>query len=120
LRIITRRRHHAGVVRGRSPWTLRGVGLAAGAVVALAVTPPAAAAPIEGTGRADIDPDKGVATARKRAIRRARRAALDTALSGVPGPVDKAARKAVRKRSEAWTGAYRILEQSDDGSAVTV
>lgn len=80
----------------------------------------AQAAPVEGTGKASIEADTGTAGARKQALSRARRAALDTALSSVPAPIDAAAKKAVTKAAEAWTGAYRILQQSTDGSTMTV
>jgi hypothetical protein len=107
------------VIVSRAIEGLAGCALLAG-LLTLSPATTAAAAPIVGTGSADIDPDKGVAAARKQAIKNARRAALDEALGGLTGSVDKAARKAVRKRSDAWTGAYRILDQADDDGKVSV
>ena len=98
---------------------LAGWTMAATLLTSLAA-PAARAAPVEGKGTATIDEKSGISGARKRALGQARRVALDAALGGIAGPVDKAAKKAVRKRSEAWTGAYRILEQSDDGKTMTV
>lgn len=79
----------------------------------------AAASPVEGTGVAPIQKNEAAA-ARKSALSRARAAALDVALTGLEGPIDAGAKKAVRKSADAWTGAYRILEQHDDGAQVTV
>lgn len=99
---------------GPSRWAVASVTLAA------ALCTRAEAAPVEGSGSAEIDADAGAAAARKKALSRARRAALDAALSSVPAPVDATAKKAVTKAADAWTGAYRILEQSSDGAKVTV
>ncbi len=94
--------------------------LTAATLLVMLAAPSVHAAPVEGKGTATIDDKSGISGARKRALGDARRAALDAALGGIAGPVDKAAKKAVRKRSEAWTGAYRILEQRDDGKTMTV
>ena len=114
-------------LRGAEPWGVRGGSasswggacLAGAAVIAGPALAHAALSPVEGTGTAEIE-EAGTAGARKKALARARRAALDTALKSVPAPVDAAAKKAVTKAAEAWTGAYRILEQSTEGATMTV
>jgi hypothetical protein len=99
---------------GAAPWAVAAVALGA------SVHARADAAPVEGTGVAEIEADGDTTAARKKALSRARRAALDSALGSAPAPVDAAAKKAVTKAAEAWTGAYRILEQSSDGAKITV
>ncbi|MEM7158999.1 MAG: hypothetical protein AAF799_39540 [Myxococcota bacterium] len=92
-------------------------------VVALTmVGSPALAAPIQGVGQGKASETKkpSLSRARARALRRARRAALEAALGEVTGPVDAASRKAVLKSAEAWTGAYRILSESNDGEQVDI
>lgn len=81
----------------------------------------AAAAPVRGTGEAKASETQSpsLAKERARALRRARRAALEAALRQLPGPTDAAARKAVLDAADGWTGAYRVLsEQSDGGDVV--
>ncbi len=83
---------------------------------------PAAAAPVRGSGKATASETKkpSITRARSRALRRARRAALQSALGSVGGSVDPKARKAVLGAAEAWTGAYRIISESNDGDAVQI
>lgn len=94
--------------------------LGAFALVLAGTIPVAQAAPVRGVGKATAAETKtpNLAQARVRALRRARRAALEAALSQVTAPVDPAARKAVLGATEAWTGAYRILSERSDGEAV--
>jgi len=86
------------------------------------VTSSAWAAPVRGTGEATAAETKkpSPAEVRARALRRARTAALQTALSQVGGPVDPEARKAVMGAWEVWTGAYRILSESGGADGVRV
>lgn len=82
-----------------------------------------AAAPIAASGEATVTELKKNATlerARARAMERAREAALLAALDGIDGPVDAASRQAVMARAPAWTGAYRVLSSTDDGTRVQV
>jgi len=82
----------------------------------------AALAPYRGTGSAPAaaKPDEPGAAVRTKALAKARKAALEAALAQMPGPVDKAAKKAVLKSADAWTGAYRVLSERNDGGAVTI
>lgn len=73
--------------------------------------------PFEGLGEA---PRVSGASARRQALQRARDAALDTALEQLEISVDPAARDAVLARADGWTGAYRILDEQDDGETVRV
>jgi hypothetical protein len=99
-------------------WLLRGA-------IAVAVASPAPcveAAPVRGSGSAKASETKSpsLAQTRARALRRARRAALEAALRQVGGPSDPAARKAVLEAADAWTGAYRILSENGDGQDVAI
>lgn len=78
------------------------------------------AAPLRGTGQAKASETKSpsLAQTRARALRRARRAALEAALRQLSGPVDPAARKAVLEAADSWTGAYRVLSEQSDGQDV--
>jgi hypothetical protein len=82
----------------------------------------AAAAPVRGTGQAKASETKSpsLSQTRARALRRARRAALEAALRQVSGPVDATARKAVLESADAWTGAYRVLSEDSDGQDVGI
>lgn len=81
----------------------------------------AALAPYKGSGSATAaKPDEPSASVRTKALAKARKAALEAALAELPGPVDKAAKKAVVKSADAWTGAYRVLAERTDGAGVTV
>ncbi len=82
----------------------------------------ALAVPVSGVGTAKTSETKkpDLARTRARALRRARHAALDEALGQVPGPVDAQARKAVRKAAAAWTGAYRVLGETQDGEQIRI
>ncbi len=57
---------------------------------------------------------------RSRAIRRARLAALQTAIDGLEGRVDKDAKKAVQRDGTRWTGAYRIVSEQVDPDGIRV
>jgi hypothetical protein len=57
---------------------------------------------------------------RRRALERARLAALESVLAQIDGPVDSGARTAVLRAVDAWTGAYRIISERRDGDAVRV
>lgn len=82
----------------------------------------AAAAPVRGTGEAKASETKSpsLAQTRARALRRARRAALDAALRQLGAPTDAAARKAVLDSADAWTGAYRVLSEQSNGQDVAL
>ena len=92
------------------------------AVALSLVSAPALAVPIQGIGQGKASETKkpNLGRARARALRRARRAALEAALGQVGGPIDPAARKSVLKSAEAWTGAYRILAERNDGERVDI
>ncbi len=80
----------------------------------------ASAAPVRGAGQAKAAETKSpnLSQTRARALRRARRAALEAALRQVSVPVDPAARKAVLESADAWTGAYRVLSELSNGEDV--
>jgi hypothetical protein len=82
----------------------------------------ASAAPLRAKGQAKASETKSpsLGQTRDRALRRARRAALESALGQLAGPVDPAARKAVLETADAWTGAYRVLSEQSDGKDVSV
>lgn len=82
----------------------------------------AQAAPVRGTGTATASEAKSpsMTKTRSRALRRARRQALQVALGQVSGSVDPKARKAVLGSSEAWTGSYRIVSETRQGSQVEI
>jgi hypothetical protein len=106
------RRHERGVCG----WLLSGaiaLGVGAGA-------PEAMAAPVRSTGQAKAADTKSpsLSQTRARALRRARRAALEAALRQLGGSVDPEARKAVLDSADAWTGAYRVLSEHSDGQDV--
>lgn len=79
----------------------------------------AAVAPFEGVGQAPATESKGPPP-RRQALLRAREAALLEALGNVDVAVDAGARTAVVGQYEAWTGAYRIVEEKNDGATITV
>jgi hypothetical protein len=78
-----------------------------------------AAGPFQATGHASLG-DESASDPRGLALQRARKAALEAALEGLEGAVDARARERVLARAQAWTGAYRVLSQEDDGATVTV
>ncbi len=83
----------------------------------------AQAAGVPGSGAAAASEWKSPPSAsnlRARAIRRARLAALEAAIDGLPGPVDAQAKKAVMGEGSRWTGAYRILGERVEPQAVRV
>jgi hypothetical protein len=97
--------------------------LLAGAIaLPLGGAPEVAAAPLRGSGQAKASETKSpsLAQTRARALRRARRAALEAALAQVSGPTDATARKAVLEAADAWTGAYRVLSERSDGQDVDI
>ncbi|HWB79348.1 MAG TPA: hypothetical protein VG755_30510 [Nannocystaceae bacterium] len=96
-----------------------GLGLAFG-VGWLALAPAAAAQPFRGTGASAPDPkDKTPAAVRQRALSKARRAALELAL-GELGKIGKAEKKSVLSATDAWTGAYRVLSEKNEGESVAI
>jgi hypothetical protein len=114
IRVRHRARRHGGV---GCVW------LVAGAIaLGFAAQAEAEAAPVRGTGQAKASETKSpsVSETRARALRRARRAALEAALRQVAGPVDPSARKAVLDSADAWTGAYRVLSEQSDGQSVDI
>lgn len=93
--------------------------LAAATGVALAISGSSAlAAPFAGTGHAAIGGATDGLKARSQALERARRTALEAAIEQV-GAGDPASRKSVLANPNAWTGKYRVLQQSDDGATAT-
>jgi hypothetical protein len=84
------------------------------------------AEPVRGQAEAKTSEFKKgtVELARTRALRRARTAALQSALEGLEGPVDKVARREVLRSGQGWTGAYRVLSEkvtgSGDGDVVSI
>jgi hypothetical protein len=96
---------------GRIALTL---GLIAGAWLSAAA--PASADPLVARGSS---PSAAGGQARAKATSAARRAALELALDEIARTtaVDAAARRAVLAQAEVWTGAYRVLGQTDlDGT----
>lgn len=91
--------------------TVTGVALAISGTTALA-------APFAGTGHAAIGGETDGLKARNQALERARRAALEAAIDQL-GVTDAAVRKQVLQSPGAWTGSYRVLQQSDDGATAT-
>lgn len=77
------------------------------------------AAPYTGSGQAAIAEGGDRIAPRREALKRARKAALGAALAELQG-VDPGDRTRVLASSVAWTSAYRILKQSDDGATATV
>ncbi len=77
------------------------------------------AAPYTGSGQAAIAEGGDRIAPRREALQRARKAALGAALAELEG-VDPGDRTRVLASSAAWTSAYRILKQSDDGATATV
>lgn len=77
------------------------------------------AAPYVGAGEAPIGESGDRTGPRKQALERARRAALEAALAEVEGG-DAGRRERVLKAASAWTSAYRILGQGDDGATAKV
>ena len=104
--------------QGACAWLLSGA-IALGAGVSASE---AMAAPVRATGQAKASETKSpsLSQTRARALRRARRAALEGALRQLSGPVDPEARKAVLDASDAWTGAYRVLSEQSDSDAVSI
>lgn len=76
-----------------------------------------AAAPFRGVGHAPLDE---AADPRPIAIGRAREAALRAAIESIAVEVDETTRAHVHDQLAAWTGAYRVLSQRDDGATVTI
>jgi hypothetical protein len=99
----------------RGAWTL---------ALALAWCAPTAAAaalaPYKGSGSTPIGADGSASAVRSKALAKARKAALEAALAEITGPIDKAAKKTVLKSADAWTGAYRVLTEREEGSIVTI
>ncbi len=88
-------------------------------VIGLAATGDALAAPYVGAGQAAIPEGGDRVGPRRDALIKARKAALEAALAELRG-VDPAGRKRVLDSASAWTSAYRVLKQSDDGATATV
>ncbi len=90
--------------------------------LALALVGPARAAvsPYQGSGTQAIGADGNANAARSKALAKSRKAALEAALAEIGSGVDKAAKKAVLKSADAWTGAYRVLSERTDGGNVTL
>ncbi|WP_106093188.1 hypothetical protein [Enhygromyxa salina] len=85
----------------------------------LVVCPRAEAAPIQANAAAIAaagKPDR----ARDEATAKARKAALEQAISSVEIPTDPAAVAQVLARAEAWTAAYRVLEVTTGADHVEV
>jgi hypothetical protein len=80
----------------------------------------AAAAPFTGKGSAPLAEGSDRAAARKTALERARRAAIEAALAELSGPLTPAARAQALTTAAAWTSSYRVLSQLDDGATLTV
>lgn len=83
----------------------------------------ALAAPFAGEGTAAIPEGGDRQASRRQALERARRAALEAAIAEIAaqgGVVDPAARTRVLAGASAWTSAYRILRQGDDGATATI
>ncbi len=87
--------------------------------LAVSVAAHGAAVPYEGMGQAPATA-AGKTPARRAALMRAREAALSEALGTIRVPMDETARKDVLSRVETWTGAYRILDEANDGATITV
>ncbi|KIG12126.1 hypothetical protein DB30_01890 [Enhygromyxa salina] len=79
----------------------------------------AEAAPIQASGSASAGAGKAD-RARDEATAKARKAALEQAISGVEIPTDPAAVTQVLARAEAWTAAYRVLEVTSVGDQLEV
>lgn len=114
------RERHRATRHGEGPcaWIVAGaIALSVGVGVS-----DAAAAPVRGTGEAKASESKSpnLAQTRARALRRARRAALESALRQLAGPTDAGARKAVLDAADSWTGAYRVLSEQSDGQDVAL
>ena len=96
------------------------------AVVTVCAGGAAAAESVRGAAEAKTSEFKKgtVELARKRALRRARTAALSAALESLEGPIDRTARREVLKSGQGWTGAYRVLSEtvtrSGDGDVVKI
>jgi hypothetical protein len=93
-------------------------GAAATGLAALALARPAIADPFVGTGQAPAA--DGAAGGHREALARARTAALVDAVDATGAAPDAPGRAAVLAQGEAWTGAYRILQETHDGATVTV
>ncbi len=93
--------------------------LALVALVGSLCTVNAHAAPYSGRGQAAIGEGGDRIAPRRQALQRARKAALEAALAELEG-VDSGDRSRLLASSAAWTSAYRILQQSDDGATATV
>lgn len=91
---------------------LRNFSLAAAVALGLMGGPSLAMARTE-----PVEAEAQAKTARK-ALLAARKAALELALSELPVEADPEQIKAVMARAEAWTSAYRILEQEQEGANV--
>ncbi|MCA9662957.1 MAG: hypothetical protein KC486_31745 [Myxococcales bacterium] len=99
---------------------LRGkAALAVAMVLALAAGEDALAAPYVGEGTAPIADGGDRIGPRREALKKARAAALEAALAEL-GAVDPEGRSRILATAAAWTSAYRILRQSDDGATATV
>lgn len=97
------------------------IGLAVAALGLIASTANAAA--VRGSGAAKASEWKQApssTTLRSRAIRRARLAALQAAIDGLEGRVDKDAKKSVQRDGTRWTGAYRIVSEQVDPEGIRV
>ncbi len=101
-----------------------GLAFAGLAFATLGLTTSAArAAGVRGSGAAKVSEWKQApssTTLRARAIRRARLAALQAAMDGLEGRVDKDAKKSVQREGTRWTGAYRIVSEQVDPQGVRV
>jgi hypothetical protein len=111
----------------RSPWLatalalgLGSVPVGAGTLLGLGWPRAAAAQGYRGAGSSAPEPkDKTPGAVRQRALSQARRAALELALAEL-GKVGKPERKSVLAASDAWTGAYRVLSERNEGASVSI
>jgi hypothetical protein len=102
---------------GSMPYAVLGVGC-------VGMPTAAAAQPYRGSGASAPEPkDKTPGAVRQRALAKARRAALELALGELQsqsGKLGKAEKKAVLSASDAWTGAYRVLSEKNEGEGVAI
>ncbi len=107
----------------RRRWRFSGARLLAACLGLLAagISPAALAAPYQGEGFAPVDADaKKALAAHRTALLRARTDALAAALDELPTQPSKSLRERLLGQAAAWTAAYRVLQQTDDGATVRV
>lgn len=98
---------------------LRSSGPALAALLVWALALPTAAAPYVGKGQAPVGEGADRAAARKVALERARKAALEAALAEMQG-LAAGSRERAMTTASAWTSAYRVLSQTDDGATLSL